>query len=104
MNTISYCWLSLVVSLATVTVLGSGFEAQSETIAPSGSTEVPTPGTTATQAALADQLAESASVISTSSKVAQATEPPNVRATIPKGASTVNGAKPISQVLTTKNK
>ncbi len=76
MNTISYCRLSLVVSLATVTVLGSGFEAQSETIAPSGSTDVPTPGTTATgAAALADQLAESASVVSNSSKVAQATEP-----------------------------
>lgn len=74
MNSISYRRLSVVLSLATVTVLGSGFEAQSE-IAPSRSTEVPTPGTTATQAALADQLAESAPVTSTSSKVAQATEP-----------------------------
>lgn len=84
MNTIFYRRLAFVVSLATVTVLGSGFKAQSETIAPSGSTEVPTPGTTATgAAALTDQLA-SASVTSTSSKVAQATEPtPSNPATTP---------------------
>lgn len=77
MNTISYRRLSFVVSLATVTVLGSGFEAQSQTIAPTRSTQVPTPGTTATgAAALADQLGESASVTSTNSRVAQATQPP----------------------------
>lgn len=77
MNTISYRRLSFVVSLATVTVLGSGFEAQSETIAPTRSSVVPTPGTTATQAAaLANQQADSASVTSSSSLVAQATEPP----------------------------
>lgn len=77
MNPISYRRLSFVVSLATVTVLGSGFEAQSETIAPTRSTEAPTPGTTATfqAAALADQLAESASVTFTPFRVAQATEP-----------------------------
>ena len=76
MNTISYLRLSFVLSLATVTVLGSGFEAQSETIAPTRSTEAPTPGTTATKAAaLSDQLAESAFVTSTPSRVAQATEP-----------------------------
>ena len=77
MNTISYRRLSFVVSLATVTVFGSGFEAQSQTIAPTRSTQVPTPGTTATgAAALADQLGESASVTSTNSRVAQATQPP----------------------------
>ncbi|MDV2992573.1 MAG: hypothetical protein N4J56_002227 [Chroococcidiopsis sp. SAG 2025] len=75
MNAISYCRLCCVVSLATVTVLASGAEAGSETIAPR-STLVPTPGTKATRAAaLSDQLA-STSVTSTSSEVAQATQPP----------------------------
>lgn len=74
MNTIPCCRFSCVVSLATVTVLGSEFEAQSETSAFSGSTEVPTSGITANQAAaLADQPAEYASDTSTS-EAAQATE------------------------------
>ncbi len=76
MNTIFYRRFSFVVSLATVIAIGSGLSAQSEPIPPSRFTEVPTPGTTATQAAaLADQLVESTSVISASSRVSQATEP-----------------------------
>ncbi|MBE9020042.1 S-layer homology domain-containing protein, partial [Chroococcidiopsidales cyanobacterium LEGE 13417] len=76
MNAISYCRLCCVVSLATVTVLASGAKAGSETITPTRFTQVPTPGTTATRAAgLSDQLA-STSVTSTSSEVAQATQPP----------------------------
>ena len=77
MNIISYRQLSLVMSLATVIVLGSGFKAVSETSASTRSTVVPGVGTTATRAtALADQLGESASVTSTNSRVAQATQPP----------------------------
>ncbi len=76
MNTTFYRRLSFLVNLATVTVLVNGLSAQSEPIAPSRFTKVPTPGTSVTKAAaLASQPAESASVTSTSSRVSQATEP-----------------------------
>ena len=76
MNILSYRQLSFVVSLSTVAVLGSGFKAVSETISPTHSTVVPTPGATATRAAtLADQLEESTF---TDSRVAQATQPPPI--------------------------